>query len=161
MALPNASPSERKPELHKRMAIVACAVTIALPVGAGIAAARPTLTTVTPKKKVVTLTKTVAGRQIQAQEWGYVQVTLVVKKITTTVGKKKTVARTITAVNVPVYPNHTNRSVFINQQALPMLEQEALSAQFTGGVNMISGASDTSDAFVQSLQAALLSARVV
>ena len=65
--------------------------------------------------------------------------TLVVKKTTTAVGKKKTVTRKITAVNVPVYPNHTDRSVFINQQALPMLVQEALAAQFTGGINMISG----------------------
>ena len=87
--------------------------------------------------------------------------TLVVKKTTTTVGKKKTVTRRITSVTVPVYPNHTDRSVFINQQALPMLEQEALAAQFTGGINMISGASDSSDAFIQSLQSALLAAKKV
>ena len=62
---------------------------------------------------------------------------------------------------MPVYPNHTDRSVFINQQALPMLEQEALAAQFTGGINMISGASDSSDAFIQSLQSALLAAKKV
>jgi len=64
-------------------------------------------------------------------------------------------------VTVPVYPNHTDRSVFINQQALPMLEQEVLSAQFTGGVSMISGASNSSYAFIQSLQAAILQAQKV
>ena len=69
--------------------------------------------------------------------------------------------RKITAVNVPVYPNHTDRSVFINQQAIPMLVQETLSAQFTGGINMISGASDSSSAFIQSLQSALLAAHKV
>jgi len=86
-------------------------------------------------------------------------VTLVVKKTTTIVGKKKTVVRKITSVTVPVYPDHTDRSVFINQQAIPMLEQEALAAQFTGGINMISGASNSSDAFIQSLQSALLGAQ--
>ena len=48
--------------------------------------------------------------------------TLVVKKTTTTVGKrKKTVTRRIAGVAVPVYPDHTDRSVFINQQAIPFL----------------------------------------
>ena len=87
--------------------------------------------------------------------------TLVVKKTTTTVGTKKTVKRKITGVRVPVYPNHTDRSVFINQQALPMLEQEVLQAQFTGNIQMISGASNTSDAFIQSLQGALTAAQKV
>ena len=49
--------------------------------------------------------------------------------------------------------------MFINQQALPLLVQETLTAQFTGGINMISGASNTSDAFIQSLQGALSAAR--
>jgi uncharacterized protein with FMN-binding domain len=138
------------------------AVAIALPVAnAAAAATRSTQAKVTPKKKVVTLTKTVAGPAIQAQEWGNLQVTLVVKKTTTTVGTKKTIARKITSVTVPVYPNHTNRSVFINQQALPMLEREAVAAQFTGGINMISGASDSSDAFAQSFQGALTLAQKV
>ncbi len=62
---------------------------------------------------------------------------------------------------MPVYPNHTDRSVFINQQALPMLVQEVLAAQFTGSINMISGATNTSDAFIQSLQSALAQAQRV
>jgi uncharacterized protein with FMN-binding domain len=62
---------------------------------------------------------------------------------------------------VPVYPNHTDRSVFINQQALPLLVQETLTAQFTGGVSMISGASNTSDAFITSLQGAIAAAQQV
>ena len=56
-----------------------------------------------------------------AGRWGDVQVTIVVKKTTTTVikTKQKTVDRKITSVKVPVFPNHTDRSMFINQQALP------------------------------------------
>jgi len=146
--------------MRKNITAAVSAVAIALPVGNAVAAAtRSTATNVKPKKKVVTLMKTVSGSQAQADRWGYVQVTLVVKKTTTIVGKKKTVVRKITSVTVPVYPDHTDRSVFINQQAIPMLEQEALAAQFTGGINMISGASNSSYAFVQSLQAALLGAQ--
>jgi uncharacterized protein with FMN-binding domain len=147
--------------MRKQLAAVASTATIAIPVGNAIAASKPTLATVTPKKKVVTLTKTVSGTAYEADRWGPLQVTVVVKKTTTTVGTKKTVARKITAVRVPVYPNHTDRSVFINQQALPMLEHEALTAQFTGSIQMISGASDTSDAFIQSLQGALSAAHKV
>jgi uncharacterized protein with FMN-binding domain len=148
--------------MRKNITAAVSAVAIALPAANAVAAAtRSTAAKVTPKKKVVTVTKTVKGPQIQAQEWGSIEVTLVVKKTTTTVGTKKTVARKITSVSVPIYPDHTNRSVFINQQALPILEREALAAQFTGGINMISGASDSSDAFIQSLQAALLAGKRV
>ena len=148
--------------MHKNITATVGAIAIALPTGNAIAAAtRSAATKVTPKKKVVTVKRTVSGSQAQADRWGTVEVTLVVKKTTTTVGKKKTITRKITAVNVPIYPNHTDRSVFINQQAIPMLVQEALSAQFTGGINMISGASDSSSAFAQSLQAALLAAKRV
>ena len=53
------------------------------------------------------------------------------RKTKTTVGKKVTVKRRIVSISVPVYPNHTDRSIFINQQALPYLMQEALQAQST------------------------------
>lgn len=117
-------------------------------------------TAVTPKKHVVTTTRTFQGVQGQADRWGYVQVTLTVKKTTTTVGTKKTVKRTITKVTVPVYPNHTDRSVFINQQALPLLVQETMQAQFDiSKIDVIGGATATSYGFGQSLQAALLAAK--
>jgi uncharacterized protein with FMN-binding domain len=112
-------------------------------------------------KKVVTTTKSVTGPQAQVDRWGLVQVTLVVKKTTTTVGTKKTVKRRITGVRVPVYPNHTDRSVFINEQALPMLVQEVLSKQFNPNIDLVSGATDTSYGFAQSLQAALVAAKKV
>ena len=113
------------------------------------------------KAKIVTTTKRVTGSAAQADRWGAVQVALVVKKTTKTVGTKKTVTRKITSVTVPQYPNHTDRSVFINQQALPILEQEVLRAQFNANINFVSGATDTSDAFIQSLQAALIAAKKV
>ena len=59
------------------------------------------------------------------------------------------------SIKVPVYPNHTDRSVFISDNALPMLVQEALKAQSTH-IYIISGATYTSDAFATSLQAAII-----
>jgi uncharacterized protein with FMN-binding domain len=114
----------------------------------------------TPKKKVVVATRSFTGTPGSAGRWGDVQVRIVVRKTTITVikTKKKTVTRKIVAVTVPVSPNHTDRSVFINQQALPYLIQETLQAQSTS-INMISGATDSSYAFQSSLQAAILAAK--
>jgi uncharacterized protein with FMN-binding domain len=114
----------------------------------------------TPKKKVVTATKSFTGAAGSADRWGDVQVTIVVKKTTTTnlATKKKTVKRKITAVKVPVYPDHTDRSIFINQQALPYLIQETMQAQ-SSAIDIVSGATDTSIAFQQSLQSAILKAK--
>ena len=114
-----------------------------------------------PKKRVVTVKKTVTGDPGSAGQWGDVEVTLVVRKTTTIVGTRKTVQRTVLSLDVPVYPDHTNRSVFINQQALPLLEQEALAARYTANIDMISGATYTSQGFVDSLQSALLKAKTV
>ena len=112
------------------------------------------------KTKVVTATRSFTGAAAQADRWGDVEVTIVVRKTTTTNlrTRKKTVKRKITAVRTPVYPDHTDRSVFINQQALPILIQETIQAQSTA-VNLVSGATDTSDAFAQSLQSAILKAK--
>jgi uncharacterized protein with FMN-binding domain len=98
---------------------------------------------------------------VDVDRWGQLQLSVKLKVTTTTVGSKKTVKRKIVKVNVPVYPNHTDRSVFINQQALPYLTQEVLQAQFNPNIQMVSGATDTSDAFMQSLQSALLKAKSV
>ena len=130
----------------------------ALAASAALAAPATSLAATTLKKRVVTVKKTVSGQQVEADRWGPLQVTLVVKKSTTTIGTKKTVVRRITAVNVPVYPNHTDRSIFINQQALPYLKQEALKAQ-SANVQLISGATDSSYAFEQSLQSAIIQAK--
>lgn len=60
----------------------------------------------------------------------------------------------ITDVKFLQYPDTHQTSVIINQQAMPYLKQEALQAQ-SGNVQIISGATYTSQAFQQSLQAAL------
>jgi uncharacterized protein with FMN-binding domain len=55
------------------------------------------------------------------------------------------------------YPSDRNTSVYINQQAMPVLRSEAIQAQ-SANVNGVSGASDSSAAFKQSLASALAKA---
>jgi uncharacterized protein with FMN-binding domain len=135
--------------MRRTAAAVLSAFALAAPAASALAA--------TPKKKVAVKTKTTTGPAVQADRWGTVQVKVVVRKTTTTAGARKTVTWRITAVDA-TFPDHTDRSVFINQQAGPYLKQETLQAQ-SANVQLISGATDTSHAFVQSLQAALLQAR--
>lgn len=74
--------------------------------------------------------------------WGDVQVS-----ITVTNGK-------ITDVQVPVYPSGNGRDQEINAYALPILTQETLQAQ-NAHIDTVSGATVTSNGYLQSLQSAL------
>lgn len=56
------------------------------------------------------------------------------------------------------YPNDRSNSRYINDQAMPLLTQEAIQAQ-SAQVSGVSGATFTSDAFVQSLTSALALAK--
>jgi uncharacterized protein with FMN-binding domain len=56
------------------------------------------------------------------------------------------------------YPQDRGTSVEINQQAMPYLRSEAIQAQ-TAPVDGVSGATDSSGAFNQSLSSALAQAR--
>jgi len=64
----------------------------------------------------------------------------------------------LTDVRFLQYPNDRSNSIYINSQAMPYLKQEALQAQ-GANVNIISGATDTSQAFIQSLSSALAKAK--
>ena len=78
--------------------------------------------------------------------WGTVHVTIKVQ------GKK--------VVNIyAAAPTERPKSQFINEQAVPLLVQEALKAQ-SARIYAISGATMTSDAFAQSLQGALVAAHL-
>ena len=84
---------------------------------------------------------TVTGPVAQTQ-WGPVQVAL------TIAGGK------VTDVDVPQYPDGNPRDQEINDYALPVLVQETLDAQ-SASIDMVSGATVTSDGYVRSLQGAL------
>jgi uncharacterized protein with FMN-binding domain len=137
--------------MRKNLTILLTALAVAMPNVNALAAASVAKSSA---KKIVVAKKTFAGSLGQADQWGNVQVTIVVKKTTTTVGTTKTVRRHIESIKVPVFPDHTGRSIFISQHALPLLIQEALKAQSTH-IYIISGATYTSDAFGQSLQSAI------
>jgi uncharacterized protein with FMN-binding domain len=137
--------------MRKSITVLLTVVALALPIADATAAARATT------KKIV-VSKRFTGSVTSVDRWGDLQVTIVVRKTTTITGTKKKVTRKITALSVPTYPNHTDRSIYINQTALPILKAEALRAQ-SANINMVSGATDSSDAFAQSLQSAILKAK--
>ncbi len=60
----------------------------------------------------------------------------------------------ITNVQFLQAPNDRGTSIYINSQADPMLAQEAIQAQ-SANVNIVSGATDSSNAFIASMQSAL------
>jgi uncharacterized protein with FMN-binding domain len=141
--------------MRKTPTFLLSALSFTIPAGNAMALTRTA--SATPKKKVVVVTRKFAGSAAQTDRWGYTQVTIVVKKTTTTIGKRRRVKRRITGVSA-TSPDHTDRSIRINEQAIPILQQETLRAQ-TANVDLVSGATDTSRAFQQSLQAAILKAR--
>lgn len=56
------------------------------------------------------------------------------------------------------YPNDRHRSIEINTIAMPILKQEAITSQ-NAQVDIVSGATDSSQAFIQSLSSALSQAK--
>ncbi|HEX5456703.1 MAG TPA: FMN-binding protein [Candidatus Saccharimonadales bacterium] len=64
----------------------------------------------------------------------------------------------ITDVKFLKYPDDQENSIYINQQAMPYLRQEAIAAQ-SSDVNIITGATDTAQAFIRSMDDALNQAR--
>jgi len=120
---------------------------LALPVAAG--AALPASST---GQGAVTKTAKFTGTTVPAHQWG--TVTVVVTQQTSTTGAKA--VRKFTDLGGG-YTFHTARSQLIMSQALPILRQEFLAAQ-SAKIQLVSGATYTSQAFVGSLQAALLKA---
>ena len=140
--------------MRRRIAAAISATALILPTAGTLAAA--------PKRKVVTEWKQAPGTAVQADRWGEIQVVLVVRKRTTTIGKKKTVTRRITGVRLPIWPKDGGaHTVNLNKQVIPQLAQQVLQGQFKTRIDLISEATDTSVAFSRSLQVALLNARRV
>lgn len=111
-----------------------------VPTAQAAAASKPTATAVS---------KTPNGQyagSIVTEQYGAVQATIV-----TTNGK-------ITNVLISA-PQDNPRSAGINQQAVPILKSETLQAQ-SASINGVSGATFTSNAYIQSLQAALTKAHL-
>jgi uncharacterized protein with FMN-binding domain len=77
---------------------------------------------------------------------GPVQVSIVVK------------SKKIVNIKATIAPNEDGRSPFLQTRAMPVLKQEVLTAQ-SAKIDEVSGATETSDAYIQSLQSAIKKAR--
>jgi uncharacterized protein with FMN-binding domain len=73
---------------------------------------------------------------------GPVQVSIVVK------------SKKIVNVKTFISPNSDGRSPFLQERAVPLLKQETLKAQ-SAKIDVVSGATETSEAFITSLQSAI------
>jgi len=126
------------------LTIAACVLALALPPLDAVAAA-----------KAKTVTKTVIGSTVICKKWGPLQLHV---KITQSVVGGQVKSFKILAITWPIWPQHTVRSVFINQKALPLLQQQVLELQ-SAKIETISGATDITVSFKQSLAAALIAAK--
>jgi uncharacterized protein with FMN-binding domain len=121
------------------------APTATVPASKQASAAPKTAPTPAPKPKGQYRDGSYTGPEIDAF-YGFVKIKAVVQN-----GR-------IADVQFLEYPNDRRTSVRINQVAVPYLQREAISAQ-SANVDLISGATLTSEAFAESLQTALISAK--
>jgi uncharacterized protein with FMN-binding domain len=112
--------------------------------------AAPTSAAATASSASSTTTKTVTGTTVDVSEggrsFGVVQV-----RLTLTNGK-------ITAATAIQFPEDDSHSAQISQFSIPTLSQEVLSKQ-SASIDAVSGATYTSEAYAQSVQAALDAAK--
>ena len=94
-----------------------------------------------PSTSSATAAKTVTGTSVDTR-WGPVQV-----KITAVNGK-------ITSAQAVDYQQNNSRDQEINSVAIPQLQQETINAS-SANIDMVSGATYTSQGYIQSLQSAL------
>ncbi len=127
--------------IHRSLPLIVLSALACIPAGTTLAATHQAAHPSKSKVKTVTY----KGREVDMR-WGPVQAVIKVK------GKK------ITSVKVGVSPE-TFRSQIIDTQAAPLLQQEVLQAQ-NAGIDEVSGATMTSDAFISSLQSALKKAHL-
>jgi hypothetical protein len=106
----------------------------------------------TAHRTAATTSAKYTGKTVTARQWGTVTVNVTLQ----TKGSGTSATRKFTDLGGG-YTYHTSRSQFIMSQALPILRQEFLAAQ-SPKIQMVSGATYTSEAFIQSLQSALVKA---
>lgn len=88
------------------------------------------------------------GDSIRADRWGNMQVVVVIED-----GE-------LTEVLIADYPRSTTLSDVISRNAMPSLISEAIEAQ-DADIDIVSGATDTSEAFIESLESALEEALII
>lgn len=134
----------------RTLALALSLAALAVPDTVAWAATKP------PKKKAVITVKDTwfLGSQVHVGPFGDVLVRIDVRKWTIVNGTHVTVKRHIVKLRIPVWTNHTARSVMLTQRALPTLSSEAIRYQ-SAKIEYVAGATLTSNAFMESLQAAI------
>jgi hypothetical protein len=151
--------------LRKSVTTGCCVLALAVPVTNALALTREARAA---RSKVVT-TETVTGPVVKCHQWGYLELQLkLIKTVISNGSGTPEVLLKIASISWPEFPNHTPRSIYINTQALPLLQGETLSIGAksvakldkveTAQIVTISGASNLTVSWVASLQAALLKA---
>lgn len=141
--VPTAAPAPA-PATSLTSAAPAPATSTAVPAASAPATATPATAT-QPAAPATATSRTYVG-PVEYNRYGAVQATI-------TVAGGKITAVTITA------PEDNPRSAAINEQAIPLLQSETLQAQ-SATIDIVSGATYTSDSYEQSLQAALDQAHI-
>src|SRR4029079_5090516 len=113
-----------------------------VPRATSVAAPGSGFTATTSDTGAATGTSTTVTGPVASTRWGPVQV-----QITVADGS-------LTGVTVLQYPTGNGRDQEINDYALPILVQETMDAK-GAGVDMVSGATVTSEGYLESLQGAL------
>ncbi|MCU1601655.1 MAG: hypothetical protein JWO22_2364 [Frankiales bacterium] len=126
---------------HPISTATAATAVVNRPVATPSASASASAGTTSTKTATATSTKTVTGDSVDTR-WGPVQVA-----ITVTNGK-------ITAAKAVVYPQSNPKDEEINSYAVPTLNSEAVSSS-SASIDMVSGATYTSQGYIGSLQSAL------
>lgn len=105
---------------------------------------KPTPTaTVAKPLATVSSTKTLTGDTYAASKYGSVQVQIVVTD------------GVVTSAKALIFPNADSRSSSISASSIPVLIQQTLAAKNSSDIQGVSGASYTSEAWIDSLQSAL------
>lgn len=128
--------------MHRKVAAAITAGLLGAQSATGVLAVAPALAASPPTAHAA---GAVAGNRV-TMKFGPVQVTIVVS------------GRRITDVRASL-PTERARSRSINNRAAPILRQEVLKAQ-SARIHVVSGATYTSHAYVQSLQSAINKARI-
>jgi uncharacterized protein with FMN-binding domain len=109
--------------------------------GSGSASTAPATSAPAAGSSSASASRTITGDSVDTR-WGPVQVRITVQN------------GTITAVSAVDYPQNNARDVEINSYAIPQLNSEALAAK-SAQIDMVSGATYTSEGYLGSLQSAL------
>jgi uncharacterized protein with FMN-binding domain len=137
--------SMKQATIYRSLLYLASALMVGFPIGsawaAPTAAGRMTALQTTAAAAKATKARTFKGPTEDTQH-GPVQVSIVVK------------SKKIVKVQASISPLDDGRSPFLQERAIPVLKQETLTAQ-SAKIDVVSGATETSEAFIQSLQVAI------